>query len=139
MLRCSPSLIRVCGKRVGVRRLLARQCCRVTSCSIASVMGRTRRGLWREATTSSRAWISTRPLHLCVAYRTLRMIAAVAARHGLRLRQFDIKTAFLNRVLEEMYERPPAGFEYYLVPGRWRGQRAETAAALYGLRQAPRA
>ena len=25
----------------------------------------TRRGLWREATTSSRAWISTRRLHLC--------------------------------------------------------------------------
>jgi hypothetical protein len=71
------------------------------------------------------------------SYRTLRMIAAVAARHGLRLRQFDIKTAFLNGVLEEeVYVRPPAGFEY-LAGGPGRVLRLRRA--MYGLRQAPRA
>jgi hypothetical protein len=35
------------------------------------------------------------------SYHTLRIIVAVAARHWLRLRQFDIKTAFLYGVLEE--------------------------------------
>ena len=71
------------------------------------------------------------------SYRTLRMIAAVAARHGLRLRQFDIKTAFLNGVLEEeVYVRPPAGFEY-LAGGPGRVLRLRRA--MYSLRQAPRA
>ena len=71
------------------------------------------------------------------SYRTLRMIAAVAARHGLRLRQFDMKTAFLNWVLEEeVYVRPPTGFEY-LAGGPGRVLRLRRA--MYGLRQAPRA
>ena len=76
------------------------------------------------------------PASVC-SYRTLRMIAAVAARHGLRLRQFDIKTAFLNGVLEvEVYVRPPAGFKY-LAGGPGRVQRLRRA--MYDLRQAPRA
>ena len=54
------------------------------------------------------------------SYRTLRMIAEVAARHEMRLRQFDIKIVFLNGVLEEeVYVRPPAAFEYLAGgPGR---------------------
>jgi len=71
------------------------------------------------------------------SYRTLRMIAAVAGRHGLSMRQFDIKTAFLNGVLEEeVFVRPPAGFEY-LAGGYGRVLRLRRA--MYGLRQAPRA
>ena len=71
------------------------------------------------------------------SYRTLRMIAAVAARHGLRLRQFEIKAAFLNGVFEEeVYVRWPAGFEY-LAGGPGRVLRLRRA--MYGLRQAPRA
>jgi hypothetical protein len=35
------------------------------------------------------------------SYRTLRMMLAVAARGNLELRQFDIRTAFLNGHLEE--------------------------------------
>ena len=66
VLSCSPSMTTVCGKRVGVRCLPARQRCQAIFCSIACVMGGTRCGLWREATTGSRAWISTRPLHLYV-------------------------------------------------------------------------
>ena len=137
VLSCSPSLTMVCGKRVCVRCLPARQRFRATLCSLASVMGGTRRGLWREATTSSRAWISTRRLHRCVAYRTLRMIVAVAARYGLRLLQFDIKTAFLNGVLEEeVYVWLPAWFEYLAVG---LGRVLRLWWAMYGLRQAPRA
>ena len=69
------------------------------------------------------------------SYRTLRMIAAVAARHGLRLRHFDTKTAFLNGVLEEqVYVRPPAGFEY-LAGGPGRVLRLRRA--MYGFRLAP--
>ena len=71
------------------------------------------------------------------SYCTLRMIAEVAARHGLRLRQFGIKTAFLNGVLEEeVYVRPPTGFEY-LAGGL--GCVLRLRRAMYGLRQAPRA
>ena len=71
------------------------------------------------------------------SYRTLCMIAAVAARHGLRLRQFDIKTAFLPGVLEEeVYVRPLAGFEY-LAGGPGRVLRLRRA--MYGFRHAPRA
>ena len=69
------------------------------------------------------------------SYCTLRMLAEVAARHGLRLRQFDIKTTSLNGVLEEeVYVRPPAGFEY-LAGGPGRVLRLRRA--MYGLRQAP--
>lgn len=44
------------------------------------------------------------------SYRTLRIMLAVAAREDLELRQFDIKTAFLNGELqEEVYIRQPSG------------------------------
>jgi hypothetical protein len=47
------------------------------------------------------------------SYRTFRAMLAVAAREGLELRQFDIRTAFLNGDLEEeVYVRAPAGAEY---------------------------
>lgn len=43
---------------------------------------------------------------------TLRMLLAVASKHNLQLRHFDVKTAYLNGVLqEELYMKQPAGFE----------------------------
>ena len=69
------------------------------------------------------------------AYRTMRMIMAVAAKEDLEMRQFDIKTAFLNGELEEeVYMRPPVG-----VDVSRRGRMLRLYRALYGLRQAGRA
>lgn len=69
------------------------------------------------------------------SYRTLRMLLAVAAREDLELRQFDIKTAFLNGELhEEVYIRQPHGAQL----GR-DGRVLRLHRALYGLRQASRA
>jgi hypothetical protein len=71
------------------------------------------------------------------SYRTLRMMLAVAALADLTLRQFDIKTAFLDGHLkEEVYVRPPRRWEH-LAGGPGRVLRLRRA--LYGLRQAPRA
>lgn len=71
-----------------------------------------------------------------VQYRTVRMVLAVAAAADLELRQFDIKTAFLNGPLEEVvHVRPPAGLEHLAGPGKVLRLRR----ALYGLRQASRA
>jgi hypothetical protein len=71
------------------------------------------------------------------AYRTMRILLAVAAHMGLALGQFDIRTAFLYGYLkEEVYVRPPHGWEH-LAGGPGRVLRLHRA--LYGLRQAPRA
>ena len=70
------------------------------------------------------------------SYRTMRMILATVAHEDLEMRQFDIRTAFLNGELEEeVYVRPPHGAEY-LAP---RGRALRLWRALYGLRQASRA
>ncbi|MEY2931251.1 MAG: hypothetical protein RL033_2000 [Pseudomonadota bacterium] len=70
-------------------------------------------------------------------FRTVRMIAAIAAREGLHLRQFDICSAFLNGTLEEeVYLRPPAGVDPPLAEP---GKVLRLRRALYGLRQAGRA
>jgi hypothetical protein len=62
---------------------------------------------------------------------------AVSAHEGLELRQFDIRTAFLNEELqEEMYLRPPPGAQH-LAGGSGRVLRLRRA--LYALRQASRA
>ena len=68
--------------------------------------------------------------------RTLRMVIAVAAHEKLEMRQFDIRTAFLNGELaEEVYIRAPAG-----APGLAnQGRVLRLRRALYGLRQAGRA
>ena len=69
------------------------------------------------------------------SFRTLRMVLAVAAHEDLELRQFDIRTAFLNGELrEEVYIRQPNGARL----GR-AGQVLRLYRALYGLRQAGRA
>jgi hypothetical protein len=71
------------------------------------------------------------------SYRTMCMILAVSAHENLVLRQFDVRTAFLNGELEEeVYVRPPPGAERLAV-GNKRVLRLRRA--LYGLKQASRA
>lgn len=67
-------------------------------------------------------------------HATLRALLAVVAARDLELQQLDIKTAFLNGVLEEkVYVRQPPGYEQGSSSTVCRLHRA-----LYGLRQAPR-
>lgn len=69
-------------------------------------------------------------------YETLRALMATVAARDLELHQLDIKTAFLNGVLDEserVYIQQP--------PGYHTGDRTEAChlnRALYGLKQAPR-
>jgi hypothetical protein len=70
-------------------------------------------------------------------FRTMRMILATCAHEDLEMRQFDIRTAFLNGELEEeVYLRPPAGVD---PPLARKGRALRLHRALYGLRQAGRA
>ena len=65
------------------------------------------------------------------------MVMAISAHEDLEMRQFDIRTAFLNGNLnEEVYIRPPAGAD---PPLALPGQVLRLHRALYGLRQASRA
>jgi hypothetical protein len=72
-------------------------------------------------------------------FTSLRVLVAMAAGNGWRLRQFDVETAFLYADLdEEIYVRPPREFPEY-VNGTG-GERVvwKLHKSLYGLRQAPR-
>jgi hypothetical protein len=70
------------------------------------------------------------------SYRTMRMILTVSAHENLVLRQFDVRTAFLNGELEEeVYVRPPPGAEHPAVGNK---QVLRLRRAL-GLKQASRA
>ena len=68
-------------------------------------------------------------------YSTLRILLSMAAAHDFELHQLDIKTAFLNGVLEEqVYIQQPPGYQ--------EGSPNTVCflhKSLYGLRQAPRA
>ncbi len=66
----------------------------------------------------------------------IRIILAFAASKGFKLYQMDVKSAFLNGVIqEEVFVRQPPGFESPKYPGRV----YKLSKALYGLKQAPRA
>jgi hypothetical protein len=66
-------------------------------------------------------------------YNTVRAVLAVAALQRLKLRQFDVKMAFLYGTFqEEVYMRKPEGFDN---GSRWV---CKLKQSLYGLKQAPR-
>jgi hypothetical protein len=67
---------------------------------------------------------------------TIRILVAFSVSKGFKFHQMDMKSAFLNGVLEEeVYVRQPPGFESEKYPHRVYKLRK----ALYGLKQVPRA
>jgi hypothetical protein len=69
-------------------------------------------------------------------YTSIRTIIALAAKMKWKLHQMDVKTTFLNGVIEEeVYIEKPQGFE---VENR-KSHVCRLKKALYGLKQAPRA
>jgi hypothetical protein len=71
-----------------------------------------------------------------VRYSSIRAVISIAAKLGWQIHQMDVKTAFLNGVIEEeIYIEEPEEFEVH--------DRASHVCrlkrALYGLKQAPRA
>ncbi|KAJ4716957.1 Retrovirus-related Pol polyprotein from transposon TNT 1-94 [Melia azedarach] len=67
---------------------------------------------------------------------TVRLIISLAAQNKWKIHQMDVKSAFLNGVLEEeVYIQQPTGFE---VKGQ-EDKVLKLRKALYGLKQAPRA
>ncbi|GJU47575.1 retrovirus-related pol polyprotein from transposon TNT 1-94 [Tanacetum coccineum] len=66
---------------------------------------------------------------------SIRMIFAIAALRNLEVHQMDVKTAFLNKDLEEeIYMNQPEGF---IAPGQ-EGNVYRLVKSLYGLKQAPK-
>jgi hypothetical protein len=66
----------------------------------------------------------------------IKILLAFAASKGFKLYQMNMKSAFLNGVIqEEVYVRQPPGFESPKYPDRV----YKLSNALYGLKQAPRA
>jgi hypothetical protein len=71
-----------------------------------------------------------------VRLEAIRILLAFSMAKGSKLHQMDVKSAFLNGVLEEeVYVRQPLGFESEKYP-HWV---YKLRKALYGLKQAPRA
>jgi hypothetical protein len=69
-------------------------------------------------------------------YTSIRVVISLASVMGWRIHQMDVKTTFLNGVIEEeVYIEKPQGFE---VHGR-ESHVCRLKKALYGLKQAPRA
>ena len=67
---------------------------------------------------------------------TIRLIISLAAQNKWKIHQMDVKSAFLNGVLEEeVYIQQPSGYE---VKGH-KDKVLKLKKALYGLKQAPRA
>jgi hypothetical protein len=67
---------------------------------------------------------------------TIRILLTFATSKGFKLYQMDVKSAFLNDVIqEEMYVRQPPGFESLKYPDRV----YKLSNALYELKQALRA
>jgi hypothetical protein len=73
---------------------------------------------------------------LVARLEAIRILLAFAASKGFKFYQMDVKSAFLNSVIqEEVYIRQPLGFESPKYPDRM----YKISNALYGLKQAPRA
>ncbi|GAB9477791.1 Integrase catalytic core protein, partial [Globisporangium polare] len=68
-------------------------------------------------------------------FTSIRIILSIAAQYKLVLHQMDVKTAFLNGLLdEEIYMQQPVGFVDPKNPDRV----CKLKRALYGLKQSPR-
>ena len=66
----------------------------------------------------------------------VRILISLAAHHSWKIYQLDVKSAFLNGILEEeVYVKQPEGF---VVEGQ-EDKAYHLKKALYGLKQAPRA
>ena len=67
-----------------------------------------------------------------VRHQSLRLLLKIAIEKGYRTSQFDVKTAFLNGIVDEdIYVNPPDG---YKRPGKiWKLKKS-----LYGIKQAPK-
>jgi hypothetical protein len=66
----------------------------------------------------------------------IRILLAFAASKGFKLYQINVKSAFLNGVIqEEVYVRQPPGFKNLKYPDRV----YKLSKTLYGLKQAPHA
>jgi hypothetical protein len=73
---------------------------------------------------------------LVARFEAIRILLAFAASKGFKLYQMDVKSAFLNGVIqEEVYVRKPLGLESPKYPDRV----YKLSKALYGLKQVPRA
>jgi hypothetical protein len=71
-----------------------------------------------------------------VGLERIKILLAFSVARGFKLHQMDVKSAFLNGVLEEeVYVRQPPGFESEKYPH----QVYKLRKALYGLKEAPRA
>ena len=77
-----------------------------------------------------------KPLPPIARLEAIKLLVAFAAHQGFTFFQMDVKTAFLNGIIqEEVYVRQPPGFEDSTHPEYvYRFEKA-----LYGLKQAPRA
>jgi len=68
--------------------------------------------------------------------KAIRLLLSYAVNHGIILYQMDVKSAFLNGVIEEeMFVKKPPGFENLKNPYHV----YKLKKSLYGLKQAPRA
>jgi hypothetical protein len=71
---------------------------------------------------------------LVARLEAIRILSAFATSKGFKLYQMDVKSAFLNGVIQdEVYVRRPLGFESPKYPDRV----YKLSKALYGLKQAP--
>jgi hypothetical protein len=68
-------------------------------------------------------------------YSSIRIVFSLAAEMGWHVHQMDVKIAFLNGVVEEVYVEQPEGFEV----GDRETHVYRLRRALYGFKQAPRA
>ena len=69
-------------------------------------------------------------------YTSIRALISIATEMGWKIHQMDVKTAFLNGIIqEEIYVEQPQGFEIH----ERESHVCRLKKALYGLKQAPRA
>jgi hypothetical protein len=73
---------------------------------------------------------------LVARLEAIRILVAFATSKGFKLCQMDVKSAFINGVIqEEVYVRQPPGFKNPKYPDR----AYKLSKAFYGLKQAPQA